>query len=103
MAAARDINVQTSELTRICGRVREENTKIKGALDSCYTDINLLCDRWQSPGADKLRQRFNGVAEVYNDKYYASVENYCQYLDNTAKRLQGAESAIQAGANAKNF
>lgn len=96
--ATEGMNVNYEGLRQSASVFRKEVTNMNAALDEATSNIDRTTNSWQSQAANDLRERFKALSTKFED-FYNAINNYAQFLDNTANAYEAADKKIEQRAD----
>lgn len=91
------IQITLAEVTRTAGEVRRQNAQLEQQLQEMRRIMNDLSATWQSPAAETIRARFNGMVPIF-ENYRDIIESYAKFLDTTVASYEATENNINQSA-----
>ncbi len=91
------IMISLAEVSRTSSQMRRYNSKLMQELLEMKRIMNALATNWQSPAAETIRSRFNGMMPIF-ENYRNIIENYAKFLDQTVAGYEATEQTIQQSA-----
>lgn len=91
------IHITLAEVSKTAGEVRRYNTQLENQLLEMRKAMNQLSSTWQSPAAETIRSKFNGMMPIF-ENYKEIVESYAKFLDHTVTSYEATERNIQQNA-----
>lgn len=92
-----DLRITLAEVTQTASLIRTENQQLTNCLQDIHQCMNQLSNDWQSPAAQTIRAKFQGMLPIF-DQYREIVENYAKFLDQTVQTYQSIESQLNSHA-----
>ena len=92
-----NIQVQTQVLLDTAEKVKSINSNMTEKLDEITREINNLEADWKGDASSEIRSAINALKPKM-EQYRDVVNDYAQYLINTANNWGDSESAIQSKA-----
>jgi len=93
-----NILISLADVTNAAQTMRRQNETLLQALMEMKRIMNSLSANWQSPAAETIRARFNGMVPIF-ENYRDIVESYAKFLDYTVSSYEATENSIQQGAS----
>ncbi len=90
--------ISLAEVSKTSAQVRRYNAELMQELMEMKRIMNALSANWQSPAAETIRSRFNGMMPIF-ENYRTIIENYAKFLDQTVSSYEATENSIQQGAS----
>lgn len=91
------IQITLAQVSNTAQEVRRMNSQMEQQLQQMRTHMNQLASTWQSPAAETIRAKFNGMTPIF-DNYRDIVESYAKFLDQTVMSYESVEQAIAQNA-----
>lgn len=91
------IMISLAEVSKTSQQLRRYNSELMQELMEMKRIMNALAADWQSPAAETIRSRFNGMMPIF-ENYRNIVENYAKFLDQTVTGYEAVENTIQQSA-----
>lgn len=91
------IKITLAEVTRTASEVRRHNAQLENELMEMKRIMNDLSATWQSPAAETIRARFNGMVPIF-ENYRDIIESYAKFLDATVTSYETTENTINQSA-----
>ncbi len=91
------IMISLAEVSRTSSQMRRYNSELMQELLEMKRIMNALATNWQSPAAETIRSRFNGMMPIF-ENYRNIIENYAKFLDQTVAGYEATEQTIQQSA-----
>lgn len=91
------IMISLAEVSRTSSQMRKYNSELLQELLEMKRIMNALATNWQSPAAETIRSRFNGMMPIF-ENYHNIIENYAKFLDQTVAGYEATEQTIQQSA-----
>ena len=91
------IMISLAEVSKTSAQVRRLNSELMQELMEMKRVMNALASNWQSPAAETIRARFNGMMPIF-ENYRDIIENYAKFLDQTVAGYEATENNIQQSA-----
>ncbi len=91
------IMISLAEVSRTSSQMRKSNSELLQELLEMKRIMNALATNWQSPAAETIRSRFNGMMPIF-ENYRNIIENYAKFLDQTVAGYEATEQTIQQSA-----
>lgn len=91
------IMISLAEVSRTSSQMRKYNSELLQELLEMKRIMNALATNWQSPAAETIRSRFNGMMPIF-ENYRNINENYAKFLDQTVAGYEATEQTIQQSA-----
>ncbi|NBJ64596.1 WXG100 family type VII secretion target [bacterium c-19] len=91
------IMISLAEVSRTSSQMRKYNSELLQELLEMKRIMNALATNWQSPAAETIRSRFNGMMPIF-ENYRNIIENYAKFLDQTVAGYEATEQTIQQSA-----
>lgn len=88
------IQITLAEVSNTAQTIRRLNTQMAEELKQMQQEMNQLASTWQSPAAETIRGKFNGMRVIF-DNYGEIVGSYAKFLDNTVLSYESCEQNIQ--------
>ena len=92
-----NIQVQTQVLLDTAEKMKSINSNMTEELDEITREINNLEADWKGDASSEIRSAINALKPKM-EQYRDVVNDYAQYLINTANNWGDSESAIQSKA-----
>ncbi len=89
--------ISLAEVSRTSSQMRKYNSELLQELLEMKRIMNALATNWQSPAAETIRSRFNGMMPIF-ENYRNIIENYAKFLDQTVAGYEATEQTIQQSA-----
>lgn len=97
-----DIKVDWKELHDKSVKMGTEKDNIRTAVRNIETEVNNLKEAWQSNASDNMLAEMEAMDTVFT-RYDKVVEEYIQFLENTAQLYEETEGGIAQSSNALKF
>lgn len=91
------VMISLAEVSRTSSQMRKYNSELLQELLEMKRIMNALATNWQSPAAETIRSRFNGMMPIF-ENYRNIIENYAKFLDQTVAGYEATEQTIQQSA-----
>ncbi len=95
-----DIKIEFEQVRAKATDIRKHNTNLKAKLEEIRTKIKSLEQSWTSDASDNIRMKIDKEERKILD-YSDIVESYATFLDRTASRYEGTESAVKSNADSQ--
>lgn len=92
-----NIMISLADVTKTAAEMRRHNEQMMQELYEMKQIMNQLSANWQSPAAETIRSRFNGMIPIF-ENYREIVEGYAKFLDHTVTVYESTENSIQQNA-----
>lgn len=93
-----NIMISSAEVTKAAVEMRRQNEQMMQELMEMKQIMNQLSATWQSPAAETIRSRFNGMVPIF-ENYHDIVEGYAKFLDHTVTVYEATENSIHQNAS----
>ena len=93
------ITISLVEVSTTAGTIRRINAELMQELSEMKRIMNELSAYWQSPAAETIFSRFQGMDTIF-ENYLEIVEHYAQFLDTTVSSYESTEQRINQNAAA---
>lgn len=93
-----EIQITIAEVAQTANKLRQHNQRLNEILMAIKKIMNDLEANWQSPAAQTIRQKLNGMQPLFS-QYYETIEAYAKFLDQTAIVYEQAESIMNQQAS----
>lgn len=87
------IQITLEEVTQTAMKIRSCNEQLNEKLMIMKQYMNDLESSWQSPAANAIREKFNGMLPIFNN-YYEIIQLYAKFLDVTVSAYEQTENSI---------
>lgn len=92
------IQITLAEVTQTAVQVRHCNIQLYENLLAMRKQMNDLEQAWQSPAAQSIREKFNGMLPTF-ENYREIIDIYAKFLDQTVSAYEQIETAMQQQAS----
>lgn len=93
-----NIMISLADVTKTAAEMRRHNEQMMLELTEMKQIMNQLSANWQSPAAETIRARFNGMVPIF-ENYRDVVEGYAKFLDHTVTVYEATENSIHQNAS----
>ena len=95
------IHIDPMQLRDLAGRIRTCRTDTENCLNEATTEMNNLAENgWKSSAGSAIKERYDRLRNRYFANYPAAMEQYEQFLLNTASEYEQADERRKAEIDA---
>lgn len=95
MASNNGYQVDTEQLRSQSSQMSNLNNNLYDTLGQGQTTVTNMNSVWDSPAAKKTIQAFNDFTNRYHDSYRDIIDNFSQFLNDSATEYENAEQENQ--------
>ena len=91
------LQISLADVAATAQRMRHINQDLDQSLQQMRQIMNQLAASWQSPAAETIRTKFNGMTPIFQN-YKDIVDSYAKFLDTTVMSYEAMENSMQQNA-----
>lgn len=92
------LQISLADVSNTAQRIRHINQDLDQTLQQMRQIMNQLATSWQSPAAETIRTKFNGMTPIFQN-YKDIVDSYAKFLDATVVSYETIENSMQQNAS----
>lgn len=92
------LQISLADVSNTAQRIRHINQDLDQTLQQMRQIMNQLAASWQSPAAETIRTKFNGMTPIFQN-YKDIVDSYAKFLDATVVSYETIENSMQQNAS----
>ena len=88
------VNISSADIQSYANQLKQLEQEMTSVFDNIQMKMNSVQAIWHSPASTALMNEFQNMHAVFNS-YSATIDNYAQYLTNTAETYQENEFMLE--------